>query len=569
MGEVQGAPPIVGSRGPAHAWRVRRLVPLLAVLAVLGAAPRARADATGLIFTVAGSGVEPRAHDGEAATSAGLTDIAPVAALPDGDLLIGGDLRVWRLGADGRIHAVAGTGRLSGPEGGGGPALRARMTVSDLAALPGGGFLILDDDRIRLVDPQGRITTVAGGGRRTGDGVPATEADIGSVNHLAAAPDGSFVFDEDASRVVRVGPDGRVRTIAGNGRFEESPAPLRGQPATTVPLEADGLAVAPDGSVLISDGGSDRVERVTPDGAIHLAAAVPGGGDFNPGPIAVYPDGDLAVLDVTFPMPRVWRFAPDGTAAALAGTGPPRLTTPAGLTERLDGEPARRAVLNGPDSIAVTPDGGVVVGDESTSAEGHGGMVRYVAPATPGRLAVAVLRDTGRILPTRAIGVALTLPATVAVGVAGHTTTLALPAGVSEVPLPGPLPTERALLVRVTATDATGRRAFDRAHLYPQGWLPAADAQLVISTLHPHAVPHGCRRVGPGRMDCGLTSPDGCRRVTVELAGGRLRTGTSPCRHPRAPKPLRAAQWTCERSAPFCSPPWFGRVTEADLLPSD
>jgi hypothetical protein len=196
-------------------------------------------------------------------------------------------------------------------------------------------------------------------------------------------------------------------------------------------------------------------------------------------------------------------------------------------------------------------------------------MVRYVAPAAPGRLAVAVLRDTRRLLPTRAIGVALTLPATVAVGVAGHTTTLALPAGASQVPLPGPLPTGRALLVRVTATDAAGRRAFDRAHLYPRGWLPTADARLVITTLHPHAEIENCRRLGPGRMDCSLTSAHGCRRATVALAAARLRTGTYPCGRPGAPRPLRASQWTCVVAPPFCPPPWFGRVTEAALLPPD
>jgi hypothetical protein len=548
---------------------VRRLAAVLLLVAGLAVPASARGDVAGSIFTVAGSGVMPHAHDGEAATSAGLADLAPVAALPDGDLLIGGDFRVWRLGADGRIHAVAGTGREGGPKGDGGPALRAQVTVEDLAVLPGGGFLILDDDRIRMVDPQGRITTVAGDGRRTADGVPATEADVRSVNHLAAGPDGSFVFDDGATRVRRVGPDGIVRTIAGTGGFAHLPPPrLHGQPATTVPLEADGLAVAPDGSVLISDGDGARVARVTPDGAIHLAGPAPVR-HFLPGSLAAYPDGGFAVEDDSFPLPRVWRFAPDGTATALAGSGPPRLTAPGGLTERLDGEPAQQAVLNAPDNLAVTPDGGLAIADEATSADGHGEMIRYVAPAAPGRLAVAVQRDARRVLPSPAIGVALTLPADVTLEVAGHASTLALPAGASEVPLPGPLPTGRPLLVRLTATDATGRQAFDRAHLYPQGWLPNGPALLMIETLHPHASPHGCRRLGPGRVDCGLTSPRGCRRVTVELAGGRLRSGAYACGHRPRSRPLRAARWTCEPESPSCPPRWFGRVTEADLLPSD
>jgi len=410
---------------------------------------------------------------------------------------------------------------------------------------------------------------VAGGGRRTGDGVPAREADIGTVDHLAAAPGGGFVFVQDGTRVRRAGPDGIVRTIAGDGDVEEAPAALHGQPATSVSIEGDGLAVAPDGSVLIADGGAHRVVRVTPDGAIHLAARAPTGDDFDPGAIAVYPDGGFAVADALFPTPRVWRFAPDGTATALAGTGPPRLTAPGGLAQRLDGDPAREAVLNDPDGLAVTADDGVVISDEVTAADGHGSLLRYVAPAAPGRLAVAVQRDARRILPTRGIGVALTLPATVAIGVAGRTTTLALPAGASEVPLPGPLPAGRALLVRVTATDAAGRRAADRAHVYPRGWLPTATAHLVLSTLHPHAAPYGCHRLGPGRVDCRLLAGSGCRAATVRLAGGRLRTGSYRCDGPRAAGPLRTAQWTCMTDPPFCPPPLFGRVSEADLLPSD
>lgn len=551
---------------------MRRLVLVLLLLAGAAAPATARADAAGRIFTVAGTGIRPVAHDGEAATSAGLSDIAPVATLPDGDLLVGGDTRVWRVGADGRVHAVAGTGRLDGRRGDGGPARAAHISVLDLAALPGGGFLIsdLDSDRLRMIDPQGRITTVAGGGRRTADGVPAREADIGTVSHLAAAPDGGFVFDEDGTRVRRVGPDGIVRTIAGDGDIVDGPPRLHGQPATTVAIEPDGLAVAPDGSVLIADSAAHRVERVTPDGAIQLAAGAPPGlADFLPGPVAAYPDGGFAVVDAVFPTPRVWRFGPDGTVTALAGTGPPRLNAPGGLTQRLDGEPAAGAVLNDPESIAVTPDGGVAISDEATGPDGHGALVRYVAPAAPGRLAVAVQRDTRRILPTQAIGVALTLPATVALEVAGRTTTLALPAGASEVPLPGPLPAGRALLVRVTATDTAGRRAFDRAHLYPEGWLPTATARLVVSTLHPHAAPSGCRRLGPGRVDCRLLAPTGCRSATMRLAGGRLRTASYPCDRPRRSRPLRTAQWTCSVDPPFCPPPLFGRVTEADLLPSD
>ena len=82
----------------------------------------------------------------------------------------------------GKTNPVAGTGT-SGNTGDGGPATSATFeTPGGIAAIPGGGYYVVDDTAcvIRKVDAAGTITTIAGTGTcgYTGDGGPATAAQI-------------------------------------------------------------------------------------------------------------------------------------------------------------------------------------------------------------------------------------------------------------------------------------------------------------------------------------------------------------------------------------------------------
>ncbi len=122
----------------------------------------------------------------------------------------------------GYIATVAGTGAELGT-GDGGPAKAARMIHPNaVAMLPDGSFLISDyfNHRIRRVSTDGTITTVAGTGTYgfSGDGGPATAAQLNGVSDIAALPDGSFLIaDSGNSRVRRVSTDGTITTVAGTG----------------------------------------------------------------------------------------------------------------------------------------------------------------------------------------------------------------------------------------------------------------------------------------------------------------------------------------------------------------
>jgi hypothetical protein len=119
-------------------------------------------------------------------------------------------------------------------------------------------------------------------------------------------------------------------------------------------------------------------------------------------------------------------------------------------------------------------------------------------------------------------------------------------------------------------------RAYDKTRVYPRRWLPTEVAGVVTDGVHRRLVDE-CRRFGPLRVDCrqDIHSTRRCATTSVRLAAGRLRWGRYGCRlasHPRfrrRPHPLARREWSRVPDASACPPAVFGRVSEADLLPSD
>ena len=123
------------------------------------------------------------------------------------------------------IAPVAGTGT-SGFSGDGGPATAAQLQAPlGIAVSPDRSLYIADFGarRVRRVSPEGVITTVAGTGEACfptdspcGDGGPATSAQFQVVRGVALGPDGSL-YIADYARVRRVSPAGMITTVAGTG----------------------------------------------------------------------------------------------------------------------------------------------------------------------------------------------------------------------------------------------------------------------------------------------------------------------------------------------------------------
>ena len=180
----------------------------------------------GIISTVAGSGLGGYGGDGGLATKAHLYAPSDVAVDAAGNLYIAdkSNHRIRRVGPDGIIRTVAGTGS-PGYWGDDGPATAAGLRSPSGVALGSRGELYVadtDNERVRRIGADGTITTVAGTGVATasGDGGPAVEAGLHKPTHVLAGPSGElFVSELNNNRVRRIGSDGMIETYAGTGSF--------------------------------------------------------------------------------------------------------------------------------------------------------------------------------------------------------------------------------------------------------------------------------------------------------------------------------------------------------------
>jgi hypothetical protein len=171
----------------------------------------------GTISTVAGDGTRGYSGDGGPAISAQLSEPADVAVDSLRTLYIADGDFIRRVGSDGVITTIAGTG-IAGYAGDGGSANSAPLwNPSDLAVDQAGNLYINDggNGRVRKIAPTGLITTVAGNGvAYTGDGGMATRAKL--IPSAVAADAFGNLFIADSNRIRKVTPDGIIRTVAGN-----------------------------------------------------------------------------------------------------------------------------------------------------------------------------------------------------------------------------------------------------------------------------------------------------------------------------------------------------------------
>jgi hypothetical protein len=342
--------------------------------------------ATNNIFTVAGTGAAGFSGDNGPATSAEINQPTGVAPLPDpsgfGTVFLisdGANHRVRLVGFDGTISTVAGNGA-PGFSGDGGPATSAQLNGPEgLSVNADGSFLITDhfNHVIRLVSPNGTISTVAGNGTSgfSGDGGPATQAQLNAPVSVSATADGGFLIGDSLNHVVRrVASDGTITTVAGTpgtaGFIGD------GGPAVDAQLDhPDGVAAKPDGGFIVADANNNVVRRVLPDGTIDTVVGNVSAGFSGDGGTAISAQLDHPVGVASAPGDGcVVTEKNNNRIRHVSGIG--RITTIAGNGtggSAGDGGLATLAELDGPVAVAVTVDGGVLV---ATLA---GSRIRFVA----------------------------------------------------------------------------------------------------------------------------------------------------------------------------------------------
>jgi uncharacterized protein (TIGR03437 family) len=314
---------------------------------------------SGIITTIAGDGSGYYSGDGRPALSAGMSPGA-LAVDGQGNLFIADSARIRKVAPSGIISTIAGTGE-RGYSGDGGPATNAEIWGGAIGFDATGNLFLSDLDRIRKISPSGTITTIAGNGKQTVDGVPASSAQVAALG-LAVNPMGVVFFSDLNCRVRRISLNGIISTVAGNGISGFSGDGLVATRSQVIPY-----AVAADqlGNLFIADLANNRIRKISRDGVITTIAGngtLGDSGDGGPGtsaqlnrPAGVASDtqGNVFIADTN--NSRIRRLSPNGTITTIAGTGTVGFSGDGGL--------AVRATLAGPSGVAVDRAGNIFFSD--------------------------------------------------------------------------------------------------------------------------------------------------------------------------------------------------------------
>ena len=446
-----------------------------------------------------------------------LVDPSGLTAMQDGGVLIADSTRVLRLGRDGVLTVVAGTGR-AGFSGDGGSATRARIDgASDVAVAADGSVLIADtgNARVRRIDSTGTIATVAGTGEfgSSGDGGLATSATLKAPVSVAATPDGGFLIaDLYGSRIRRVAANGLITRVAGRGGEAAGGYSGDGGPAVRARL-SDPVDVAStvDGGFLIVDRAYGVVRRVDSQGVIStVAGRREAGGSRSTG------DGGPAI-QARLPFPSNVEPTPDGgffVATGLVGriravTADGRISTVAGGTRPglFGGNGERASATAFPElrRVARAPDGRLLVLERR--------RLRVLSPVPNPVLAVAIGPGSRATRNSATVQFASTTDAAVKLALGSATRQANAHSGANTIVLPASLVPGRAYTVRLTAVTADGQRATDRARLIAGGLVTRQRARrLALAYVHElnalyadpgtFAETSRCRRASRRRIDC-------------------------------------------------------------------
>ena len=341
-----------------------------------------RVDTLGNMTRFAGTGESGFSGDKGKATEAQLKTPAGLTFDKKGNLYIAdrNNHRIRKVDTRGIITTVAGNGT-AGFSGDGGKATQAQLNLPSGVAVDDKGNIYISDrsnNRVRVVDNKGTITTFAGNGGDgySGDSGPATKAQLSKPFGLALDKKGNlYIADRENNRVRKVNPQGIITTVAGDGGFffmgDNGPSYRASIAGPT------GIVVDKNGILYIADRNNNRIRSVDTQGMIRTVAGT-GQQDYNgeseiardtnlylPFGMALDQDGKILIIDRSHY--RIRRIdLRRGSIETVAGNGVKMFAG--------DGGPATGAKLSFPHGIAVDKKGNVIISDK-----GHY-RIRRVSP---------------------------------------------------------------------------------------------------------------------------------------------------------------------------------------------
>ena len=319
-------------------------------------------DPNGILTTVAGNDTYRYSPDGTPAESAQVRNPAYIAVGADGQTLYFLSTNGLRkIGSDGVLN----TATIH-------PPFQATFLIGLTADSLGNLYTLAFNSVIRL-SPSGVIQTVvneSGLPGFSGDNAPALTALLSFPEGLAADKAGNlFIADTGNLKIRRVGPDGNIQTIAGNGQPGHTGD---GGPALSASFTEPGSLLADNqGGVYVIDG--SYIRHVLANGTIQAVAGNGTSGFTGDGGKAVNASisveyrsgmaldgaGNLYFSGSDFES-HIRRIAPDNTITTVAGVG-----TEGGFAG--DGGPAAMALLSRPLGLAMDPAGNLYVADSGNN----------------------------------------------------------------------------------------------------------------------------------------------------------------------------------------------------------
>ncbi len=362
-----------------------------------------RISPSGILTTIAGNGLHAFYAPQVPALNSGL-DWPTAIAVNAAGVIYFSELhsgRVARIGADGRLVTVAGTG-IPGYNGDSGQATSIRLSSPTGLALDVEGNLYIADQgnhRVRKVTPAGALTTIAGSAAGfSGDGGLAASAQLDRPADVKVDARGNiYISDMLNHRVRRIDPSGIIRTVAGDG------VPVRGPDGGVATASSlflpTGLAIDAKGDVLVVDWGNCLLRRITYSGTPVISTnGIRNAASFALGPTA--PGGLFTI------------FGANLASSSLSAEQSPWPTVLDGVSVRVNGEPAplffvSPAQINAQLPYAAAP------GEARVEVAGPRGAsgIEFAAVAesaigvftlAPSRRAIALNQDTSLNSPSQA-----------------------------------------------------------------------------------------------------------------------------------------------------------------------
>ena len=180
---------------------------------------------------------------------------------PDGTIIITdtGNNKIRGIDLNGNVFTIAGTGEQGDKDGHENEA--TFCYPQGIAVRDDGTIIITDTDnhKIRGINPNGNVFTIAGTGKKGDKDGSGNEATFNHPCGIAIRNDGTIIVSDIRNHKIRgIDPDGNVYTIAGTGKKGDKDGP--GNEATF--NHPCGIAIRSDGTIIVSDTWNNKIRGI-------------------------------------------------------------------------------------------------------------------------------------------------------------------------------------------------------------------------------------------------------------------------------------------------------------------